>query len=195
MTPFSVIPLLFNIFRGGGGIASVVERAVDALKKVGAVKTPEEEIALRKIVAQEYDAWAKMTTPPWERVAGWANTYIATARYNIIYLLFFALVFWPTRLLESIKVLHEAGPAGFIVLAILAWLYYGRQLEKAVEQWALAWAIKWGGPEAAKVMPHLVPALPQPSPKPAKEPVPLADGEVITPFEIPEEPRRSEFER
>jgi hypothetical protein len=159
MNPIALITSFFSFLRGGGA-----DTIIKLLQAAGILKDPEQEAEIRRQLAIERAQWVAMTTPPWERVALWGNTFVAVSRPAQAWLLLLSLVFFPSRLLEAVRTLHEAGSLGLAIIAIILWSFFGRSLEKGVELWFTALAVKWGGPEAVKLLPKLVPALPEPKP-------------------------------
>lgn len=159
MNVFALVSAFFSFLKTGGA-----DTIIRVLQGAGILKDPAEEAEIRRQLAIERAQWVQMTTPPWERVALWANTFVAVTRPGMAWVLVLTLAFFPSRLIESIKTLHEAGTLGLAIVAIILWSFYGRSLEKGVELWFTALAIKWGGPAAAQQMPSLVATLPAPEP-------------------------------
>jgi hypothetical protein len=145
---------------------ALIEAIVNLLRGIGLLHDPQQEVEVRRQLADlekaKADVWVdfvRATTPNAERAYVWANSVIALVRPAISMLIIGGMIFAPSRMLDLVKTFGEAGPSGWIVLSPLLWWFFGRDVNKVL-------AMHYGGliavgSGAAEPQPRVGPNLEQ----------------------------------
>lgn len=164
-----LIPFIMKILYGTGLVKDVETEREIKLKLI--------ELAARKDIAEseEFKAFLQATSPNPAYVWPWVNSVQALTRPAITWIIMISIItaFWipslANQIASTLKAFADSGPVGLLFIAIPAWWFFGRSIERMVPGLAMlkGESVEYEGGAAGRVktQPNGAPSGPTPSPR------------------------------